>query len=348
MKVSDTLKKWAATGEQDADPERLAHFIIRLLFCLFAEDLGLLPERVFTNLTDSELSEDLFRVSLRQLFSAMRDGGVFGRHGIRHFDGGLFDDDYVPADLPGDVKQDLLRAARQDWAGIDPSIIGTLFERVIDESKRAKLGAHYTSREDIELIVQPVLMQPLVRRWQEVKREVDGLLEESPADAYAVLQAFAEEIASIRVLDPASGSGNFLYVALQQLLALQKEVIVYALRHNLQEILLTVGPQQLYGIEINPYAHELAQVTVWIGYLQWRFENGFGEISEPILRPLKQIEHKDAILAFDADGNPVESEWPEVDVIIGNPPFLGSQRMRGELGDEYVETIRDLYDVLPG
>jgi type II restriction/modification system DNA methylase subunit YeeA len=174
----------------------------------------------------------------------------------------------------------LLQAAEQDWSQVDPSIFGTLFERVIDEGKRAQLGAHYTSEEDIMLIVEPVLMAPLKRRWNEVRRQASALLTANadPAarqQASEMLQAFAAEIANLRLLDPSCGSGNFLYVGLRELLSLQKEVITFAARRELPPIALSVGPEQLYGIEINAYAHELAQITVWIGYLQWRHENGF-------------------------------------------------------------------------
>ncbi|MCK4355561.1 class I SAM-dependent DNA methyltransferase, partial [Candidatus Bipolaricaulota bacterium] len=111
----------------------------------------------------------------------------------------------------------------------------------------------------------------------------------------------------------------------------------------------TVKPEQLYGIEINEYAHELAQATIWIGYIQWLRENGFGQPSEPILKALDNIHEMDAILAFDEEGNPIEPEWPEVDVAIGNPPFLGASKLRAELGDEYVERLFALYNErLPG
>ncbi|MFQ5436361.1 MAG: class I SAM-dependent DNA methyltransferase, partial [Anaerolineae bacterium] len=231
---------------------------------------------------------------------------------------------------------------------VDPSIFGTLFERVIDEGKRAQLGAHYTSESDIMLIVEPVLMEPLRRKWDEARRGLNltGLQQaSSPSeDALKDLSGFAAEIAHTRVLDPACGSGNFLYVALRQLLNLQKEVIAYAARKGLPPIELSVSPEQLYGIEINPYAHELAQVTVWIGYLQWRMENGFGEMDDPILRPLRNIRRMDAILAYDVDCNPIEPEWPAADVIIGNPPFLGDKKMRAELGHKYVGEIRTVYN----
>ncbi len=148
------------------------------------------------------------------------------------------------------------------------------------------------------------------------------------------MHGFADEIADTKVLDPACGSGNFLYVALRELLDLEKEVIALSTSLGFPLSIPTADPRQLYGIEINEYAHELAQATVWIGYIQWLHENGFGWPAEPLLKKLDNIEHKDAILAFDADGNPVEPEWPEATVVIGNPPFLGGKQLRAELGDD--------------
>jgi tetratricopeptide (TPR) repeat protein len=159
----------------------------------------------------------------------------------------------------------------------------------------------------------------------------------------ALLMGFAGEIAQVRVLDPASGSGNFLYVALRSLLDLEKAVIAFAADISAGTFFPQVGPEQLRGIEINEYAHELAQITVWIGYIQWLPDNGFGTPSEPILKPLDTIKRMDAILAFE-HGRAVEPEWPEADIIIGNPPFLGDKKMRAKLGDEYVETLRRLYE----
>lgn len=352
--VANTLQQWAHANGSTSDSERLAHFIVRVLFSLFAEDMSLLPDSLFTQLvnqykqgTTTHLAD--FIISLRQLFSTMRNGGIYGYYRIHHFNGGLFDDDFVP-DMPTDIIYILREACMQDWSNIDPSIFGTLFERIIDVSKRAQLGLHYTSRDDISLIVEPVLMQPLHTKWQIVKQKVRDLYNQNKLDeSYSTLKLFSSELAGVRVLDPACGSGNFLYVALQRLLDLQKEVIAFSGQYGLPSIPLTVSPAQLYGIEINPYAHELAQITVWIGYLQWRFDNGFSEIEEPILRPLHNIERKDAILT-NIGHHITEPEWHEVDVIISNPPFLGGgRRMREELGDEYVEQLFELYrDRVPG
>lgn len=350
VQVVKTLQEWSRTRSDAVPPERIAHFVIRLFFCLFAEDLDLLPNKVFTQLVQRQGGHYYrFVESLRALFTAMRDGGPFGPDYIPHFDGGLFDDAFVP-ELPSDIVDHLLRSARQDWSAIDPTIFGTLFERVIDEDKRAQLGAHYTSKDDILLIVEPVLMKPLRDEWRELRSWANQQLKQ-PDNHQAVserLAAFAHRLAAVRVLDPACGSANFLYVSLRLLLDLQKEVITFAAAHGLNPIPLTVSPAQLYGIEINPYAHELAQITVWIGYLQWRKENGFSDFTEPILRPLHNIEHKDAILAYDPNGQPIEPTWPEADVIVGNPPFLGDKRMRSELGHKYVHDLRSFYaDRLP-
>lgn len=357
LAVATAMKQHQQLTGENYTPEQLAHFLVRLLFSLFAEDMGLLPDNIFTKIVQSKGGNyaDLQPV-LKNLFDTMRQGGNFGMWQIRYFDGTLFNDDFVP-EIPHDLGKTLLQAAKQDWSSVDPSIFGTLFERIIDDSKRAQLGAHYTSEADIMLIVEPVLMAPLRQKWIDVRQQANQLLlgalpctDElvSAAHAYKMLESFAQEIAEVRVLDPACGSGNFLYVALRQLLDLQKEVIAYAARKELPPIELTVNPQQLYGIEINPYAHELAQITAWIGYLQWRHENGFGDMADPILRPLKNIKRMDAILAYDESGKPVEPEWPEADVIIGNPPFIGDKKKRTELGNRYVDNLRAVYnDLLP-
>ena len=342
-----------------ADPEQAANFSIRLLFCLFAEDVGLLPKDLFTQLIQhTVLQPAAFTAQLRQLFQAMATGGWFGTQEIRHFDGKLFDDAAVIA-LDSASMRILAQVATLDWANIEPSIFGTLFERSLNPGKRAQLGAHYTSRDDILLIVEPVLMAPLRRRWEEVKGQARDLArrrdeattartrDNRERELIALLTSFAQELARVQVLDASCGSGNFLYVALKLLLDLWKEVSTLASDLGLPLMMPLSGvspsPEQLHGIEINEYAHELAQATIWIGYIQWLNENGFGSPEEPILKPLENILQMDAILAYDKQGNPVDPEWPEADVIIGNPPFLGGNKIRQELRDDYVEPLFALY-----
>jgi type II restriction/modification system DNA methylase subunit YeeA len=347
------------------DPQEAAHFLIRLLFCLFAEDIGLLPARLFSQLiTTTQRRPAAFQAQLRELFQKMATGGWFGPSEIAHFDGRLFENDRV-LPLDSDGLDILARTCNLDWSSMEPSILGTLFTRSLDPSRRAQRGAHYTSKEDILLIVEPVLMAPLRRRWAEVRQQALELARQRDearsaqtrnkrhADIEKLVMGFAHELATTRVLDAACGSANFLYVALKLMLDLWKEVSVLAADLGLSRMLPLAGfapsPEQLYGIEIDEYAHELAQATIWIGYIQWLHDNGFGLPSEPILKPLDNILHMDAILAYDEDGRPVEPEWPEAEVLVGNPPFLGNKRMRSELGEKYVSDLRSLYaGRLPG
>jgi type II restriction/modification system DNA methylase subunit YeeA len=375
-RLADNLRRY---GD---DPQEIAHFLIRLLFCLFAEDIGLLPERLFPRLLEQTRhnSKDFSEV-LRQLFRAMNTGGYFGADKILHFDGGLFDDDSV-LPLDGADMDIIANIDALDWAAIKPSIFGTLFERGLDPSKRSQLGAHYTGEEDIVLVVEPVLMAPLRREWGEIKDEVGRMKHEIEKAKGKVkeairkkisdtLRAFADKIAAIKVLDPACGSGNFLYVALRLLLDLQKEIINFSDEMGAGRFFVSVTPAQLYGIETNEYAHELAQMTIQIGYIQWLRDNGYGQPPEPILKQVKNILHMDAILAYDplpaspkSDSESsvvddsshvgfggggrrpvgVEPEWPPADVIIGNPPFLGGNKIRAELGDKYVDELFKLYE----
>ena len=342
----------------DTSPQTIAHFLIRCLFCLFAEDVDLLHNNVFTKLVEQgRLKSDRFTAQLRQLFAAMATGGYFGVEDIRHFDGGLFNDDAAALPIDRQAIEILAGVVQLDWSNIEPSIFGELFVRGLDPGQRAKLGAQYTDRADIELIVEAVLMAPLRRRWAAVERQARDLAAQRNEAQQAaakgarrtkldkqisdLLRDFALELTTIRVLDAACGSGNFLYVALVMLLDLWREVAEVFAELTLQRLspLEAPSPAQLHGIEINEYARELAQATIWIGYIQWFVKNGYGFPAEPILKPIDSIEHRDAIL--NPDGT--EPDWPEAEVLVGNPPFLGGKKMRTELGNDYVEALFELY-----
>jgi len=358
----------SAMRERGLDPAAVAHFLDRIVFCLFAEDTGLLPKMVFSRIVETSGGDPArFGKLLAQLFDTMATGGDFGLEPIRHFNGNLFDDRTVIELSADDVKR-IAAAATLDWSAVDPSIFGTLFERGLDPAKRSQLGAHFTGREDIERVVDAVVMTPLRREWEETKATIERVLttgRKSPAskstarpmnpaavrkargEADSILHQFLTRLRSVKILDPACGSGNFLYVALLRLKDLEREAAVtFPGEHGLNAYLPGVSPSQLYGIEINPYAHDLAQMTVWIGWLQWIRANGFGFPESPILRRLTDnIRRMDAILAPDG----TEPEWPAVDFIVGNPPFLGDKLMRRELGDEYVDRLRALFaDRIPG
>ncbi len=316
----------------------------------------MLPAGLFTRMVENgRRNVSGFNRQVKLLLRAMAEGDSFGEHQIKYFNGGLFDDD-AALDLDSEGIAILHGITQLDWSAIEPAILGTLFIRSLDPSKRAQLGAHYTSKEDILLIVEPVLMAPLRREWETIKARAHELAQKRDAaptgaartrtknELQNLVMDFVQKIRTIRVLDAACGSGNFLYISLRLLLDLEKEVSNFCGEVGVQPFFLEVSPAQLVGIEINDYAHELAQATVWIGYLQWLHENGYGFAAEPILQPLHNIQHMDAILAYDEQGRPVEPEWPEAEVNVGNPPFLGDKKMRAELGGEYVDALRKLYE----
>lgn len=326
------------------DGHQVAHFLNRLVFCMFAEDIGILPGQLFTRLVESVQSRpDKLVDKLRQLFSAMQSGGDFGVDEVPWFNGGLFDtDDVLPLD--GEAVKQLLACSRLDWSDIEPSIFGTLFERGLDPSKRSQLGAHYTDREAIMRIVRPVVIDPLEREWHTVKGAVEAILEgkvtaAGKKKATGAYEAFLSRLRATKILDPACGSGNFLNLALLALKDLEHRVLLEAEALGFHRDFPAVGPTNVLGIELNDYAAELARVSIWIADIQWSVRNGMGYTRNPILRSLENIECRDAVL--NEDGS--EAVWPTADCIVGNPPFLGGSKMLSELGGRYVGRLRQAY-----
>ena len=376
--------------ERGHAPEAVAHFVNRLVFCMFAEDVDLLPDKLFEKaLRVSEAAPEKLQGHLTRLFAAMKSGGEFGLEHVPWFNGGLFDDDTALA-LDGDDLRIVYKAAKMYWGDIDPSILGTLFERGLDPSKRSQLGAHYTDRDKIMMIVGPVIVEPLRAEWAQTRAEIethvdklrdaearikkvqdegarllkegDRLARAGEADRQKIVTAekaratkalsaaqklyedFLERLRAFRVLDPACGSGNFLYLSLQALKDIERDAGLDAETLGLARRPPRVGPEAVKGIEINPYAAELARVSIWIGEIQWMRKNGFDAARDPILRPLDTIECRDALIEKDpATGEWCEAEWPDADVIVGNPPFLGNKKMISELGEDYVKTLRGLF-----
>ena len=336
---------------------RIARFLNRIVFCLFAEDTGLLPEKLVHGILKKSYDEpDYFAPALESLFRTMAAGGLYGPHAIRHFNGHLFEDTTVFELKPEEI-QHLAEAAESSWSSIQPSIMGTLFERALEPGQRSQLGAHYTSEADILTLVEPVLMTPLRREWKELKHALASARakERGTKADRDKLSAFQKKLSGTTVLDPACGSGNFLYLSLRLLLDLEKELINFA-----DQLGFSFPPKvdvtQLRALEINPYAFELAQVSVQIGALQWRRDNGFDDHRTPVLRTLDGFENKDALLretfrkqpknlkAARAEEHARQDElfrvyheraWPDADIIVGNPPFLGGSRILDELGREY-------------
>jgi len=361
------------------DPRVVAHFLNKIVFCLFAEDIDLLPDRVFADVIEESVKDVTgFVPMLRDLFRAMREkDSRFGKTAIPWFNGGLFDDDEVlplrALDLP-----ELAAACRLDWGAIDPYIFGTLFEKGLDPERRKEMaslfdpktagpdpapglfakqkdkavGVHYTDPDTIKKIIDPVVLWPWQREWDETKAHI-AALREKKAEAKSVAAttkaeneiraaylAFRERLGKFRVLDPACGSGNFLYLALRTLKDFDRDTEQEARGLGLPADNQRVGPECVRGIEVNPYAAELARVTVWIGEIQWQMKNGGGVNRRPILGKLDGIVNRDAVLGPDKR----EAAWPEADVVIGNPPFLGDKAMIRELGEDYAKTLRAAYE----
>lgn len=357
--TEDAAKKFSAIAQRlrdrKHDAHTVAHFVNRLVFCMFAEDVGLLPNKMFERLLGHcHANPGDFAGHAKTLFAVMKSGGMVGFERVDWFNGGLFDDDTALPLERGDIAE-LQAAAAMDWSDIDPSILGTLFERGLDPAKRSQLGAHYTDRDKIMQIVDPVIVRPLLAEWAEVKAKIEDLLDKAPKEtsekllrgkelaartralnaAEALQAGFLERLRAFRVLDPACGSGNFLYLSLLSLKDLEHRVNLEAETLGLPPAFPTIGPECVKGIELNPYAAELARVSVWIGEIQWMRRNGYEAAKNPILRPLGTIECRDAVL----DSNGSQADWPKSDVVVGNPPFLGGKLMRSGLSDNYVEAL---------
>ena len=333
------------------DPQAVAHFVNRLVFCMFAEDAGLLADNIFTRMLEhAHKRPENFAALARDLFGAMAIGGRVGFEAVAWFNGGLFDDDTTLPLGKAEIET-TLKASTLDWSEIDPSILGTLFERGLDPDKRSQLGAHYTDRDKIMRIIEPVVVRPWLAAWETTKGEIATGLDRADAAkskaartqrlraAERMLLKFLERLRDFTVLDPACGSGNFLYLALHALKDLEHRVQLEGEALGLQRSFPAVGPANVKGIEINTYAAELARVSVWIGEIQWMRRNGFNESRDPILKPLDTIECRDAILTPDGG----EPEWPAADVFIGNPPFLGGKRLISALGEDYVSRMFTTY-----
>ncbi|MFW8628134.1 class I SAM-dependent DNA methyltransferase [Deinococcus sp. ME38] len=351
------------------DRPAVAHFMLRVVFAMFAEDIGLLKDRLLTAVLERSVTKPAqSEAYLTELFAAMATGGEFWGHDVTHFNGGLFD--ARPA-LPLTVEDAtaLLEAAKLDWSQVEPAIFGGLFESSLEAEVRGKRGAHFTGVQDIERVVEPVVMVDLLRQWDAVREEAQALVATAEAQAAQqekdgsarkaantretariaaaqLVTSFQTHLSTVTVLDPACGSGNFLYVALKRLMDLETLVIAEAGLYGVGRFDLppVIHPSQMLGIEIEEFAAELASVTLWIGFIQWNQAHG-GYYKVPVLQTLSNIENRDALLTDDGK----EASWPEAMYITGNPPFLGDKVMRDRLGAETTEAIRSKYgDRLPG
>ncbi|HEX8184049.1 MAG TPA: DNA methyltransferase, partial [Blastocatellia bacterium] len=307
--VAARLARLAKSLEESGHaPEAVAAFLMRSIFTMFAEDVKLIPEGGFTNLLE-RLRErvEIFPKMVRSLWQNMNEGGfsVILERDLLRFNGGLFESaDALPINA---AQLDLLiEASRADWKDVEPAIFGTLLERALDPLERHKLGAHYTPRAYVERLVMPTIIEPLREEWAAAQAAAVTLAKAGRLDQAAEeVKAFHRRLCETRVLDPACGSGNFLYVTLEHMKRLEGEVLRQLEEFSEGQMRIeaggfTVDPHQLLGIEVNPRAAAIADLVLWIGYLQWHFRTrGEAMPPEPVLKKFNNIECRDAVLAYD-------------------------------------------------
>lgn len=337
----------------------VAMFLMRCLFTMFSEDVGLLPEKSFKEVLEGcEKNPEIFTHDVTQLWEAMNSGGWAHalRQEVKKFNGEFFRN-CAALPLGREEIGELRQAASYSWKDVDPSIFGTLLEQALDPEERKRLGAHYTPRAYVERLVVATIIDPLRKDWLNVKvaaetKRATGNLK----DAAAKVMAFHDKLCETRVLDPACGTGNFLYVSLELMKRLEGEVLEALLDLGGQEALRGLGthsvdPHQFLGLEINPRAAAIAELVLWIGYLQWHFKTKGGSPEEPILRAFKNIQVKNAVLTWDGEPipkivngreiypNPRRPEWPAAEFIVGNPPFIGGKDIRARLRPGEAEAL---------
>jgi len=388
--IAGELAELAARLEsRGLDTERVARFLMRCVFSCFAEDVGLLPDAIFRRtLETARAGSDPahLAMALTSLWRTMDQGGMYGADMLHRFNGHFFASvEALPLEAR-DVEL-LIDAARHDWSRVEPSIFGTLLVRALDPAERHRLGAEYTPRAYIERLVEPTVVQPIRERWTAVQAAVIQLEEtgrkRDHAAAVKQLRDFHEWMRGLSFLDPACGSGNFLYVTMAAVKRVELEVLNEIQRVSGGQgglVLDEVHPRQFHGIEVKPWAREIAELTLWIGYHQfWRETHGGRTPPDPILEDTGTIECRDAVLAWDEivrrperdrpdptprlvspvtgelvpDPNATlpyyeyvgakQAEWPRADFIVGNPPYLGQARQRDAFGDGYVDAVRRTY-----
>lgn len=412
-RLAEVAKSLEASGHP---PHQVGAFLTRCLFSMFAEDVGLLPaaasgKGAFSELLQRHREDPATLQRMMQALWADMDRGGFSvalTKEVLKFNGKLFkasQADGYALPLKREQIDSLLAAARASWTEVEPAIFGTLLERALDPTERHALGAHYTPRAYVDRLVMPTVIDPLRAEWADAQAaavllaneasELDGKKREDKlTEARTEVRKFHHRLCTVRVLDPACGSGNFLYVTLEHLKRLEGEVLnlLDTLGDSQEKLGLegeTVTLQQLRGIELNTRAAALAELVLWIGYLQWQARTvGVANIAEPVVHDYGNIENRDAVLAYDStepqkdeagnivtrwDGKtfkphpvtglnvpdetaqvvqelyiqPRKAEWPTVDFIVGNPPFIGNKRMRDALGDGYADALRTSWPEVP-
>lgn len=377
--IADRLAKISKSLEINHPAEEVAHFLMRCIFTMFAEDVDLLPKGEFTKLLEECIARPAsFLPLLEELWAKMDEAdynkrfySAFKQH-LKHFNGNLF---RAARAFPLGQEEigELLAAARSEWTRVEPAIFGTLLERALGVAERSKLGAHYTPRLYVERIVHVTVMEPLRAEWRDVQIKIQEAVDNSDdkvtgrEKAISFAREFHHRLCTIRVLDPACGTGNFLYVSLELMKGLEGEILEKLAELGYEALALereTVDPHQFLGLELNPRAAAIAELVIWIGALQQHYRIKKEHPPEPILKAFQNINSGsrkgyDAVLTWDGyplpeiahrKGQAIETapnarrpEWPEAEFIVGNPPFIGGKDIRAELGDFYTETLRAVH-----
>ncbi|MBK9752515.1 MAG: class I SAM-dependent DNA methyltransferase [Nannocystis sp.] len=415
--IAEKICDLAVRLERRASSEQVGDFLMKCVFTMFAEDIGLIPTKLFKRCLEGWIRDaqtgnvGTFVKGIRRLWTVMRDGGdLDSGESLKRFNGYLFSDP-EPLPLGLDELELLHAAAGADWRKVSPAIFGTLLERALTPAERQRLGAHYTPEVYIRRLVERTVMRPLRGEWMRTRVEMDLIARTGAAtradgsvtntrkprkefDAARALGAavmhghrFRRRLAGVTVLDPACGSGNFLYVALKEMKRLEGEVerTLLALQRT-QNLWLdidgeSVRPGQFWGIEQKPWAAKVAELVLWIGYLQWQVSAGrLPRMREPLIQDLHHIETGDALIRWERreqqrgeDGAPAlqavgvtarrgaramvpieryvgvrVAPWPDAEFIVGNPPFLGNKRINDLLGAGYVDAIKRSYPGVGG
>ena len=363
--IVDDLAVISRRLEQQGFPaEDVAHFLMRCIFTVFAADVGLLPKpRLLALIEDCVRAPASFAPMMNDLWQRLNDPvwdrrffSGLGQH-VPHINGGLFADARAfPLGAP-ELRR-LLVAAARDWRRVEPAIFGSLLEHALDPAERRRLGAHYTPRAYVERLVELTVMEPLREDWRAALTQAEQAREDGDLrGAVRIVRAFHHRLCGTRVLDPACGTGNFLYVSLDLMKRLEGELL-----QTLTDLgepdglgLETVDPHQFLGLEVNPRAAAIADLVLWIGFLQQHYRNHTGHPAEPILHAHGNIVVRDAVLDWDGAPRAVFERraddvvqvwpkarppmWPEADFIVGNPPFIGGKDLRSRMEPGYAPAL---------
>lgn len=360
-KMAELFKKLTRRPKNPISREQAQRFVLQLVVAMFAEDIDLLPAGTVKGIYDDcvqrkQSSYDLFGALFRQMNDPnAAKGGRFV--GVRYFNGGLFSKidpielTEFELDLIGSENPTDQGAALKDWSKVNPAIFGTIFQESMDAVARHAFGAHFTSEADIQRIVGPTIVNP----WRE---RIDA------ATTMKQLTALRRELATFRVLDPACGSGNFLYVSLREMARLDQRILLRIKAmvsrkefENQSKQLVAISPLQFHGIELDSFGVELAKVSLMIAKKlaldeaidtlsdgDGEYSKGTGELGFHRYEALP-LDNMDANIRCD---DALFSDWPKVSVIVGNPPYQSKNKAQKEMEPGYLQTLRSAYPDIDG